>query len=52
MADSHSSTAIDILADIPDPRKDRGKRNPWWLILPLLVLERLQGTETPYGIGM
>jgi predicted transposase YbfD/YdcC len=52
MADSQYSTLLDILADIPDPRKDRGKRHPWWLILLLLVLGLLQGEETPYGIGM
>ena len=52
MAASQYSTVIDILADIPDPRKDRGKRHPWWLILLLLVLGLLQGEETPYGIGM
>ncbi|NOX61008.1 MAG: ISAs1 family transposase [Chloroflexi bacterium] len=52
MANSQYITVLDILADIPDPRKDRGKRHPWWMILLLLVLGLLQGEETPYGIGM
>jgi len=52
MAAYQYNTVLDILADIPDPRKARGKRHPWWLILLLLVLGLLQGEETPYGIGM
>jgi len=52
MANPQYITILDILADIPDPRKDRGKRHPWWLILLLLALGLLQGEDTPYGIGM
>ena len=52
MAAYQYSTVLDILADIPDPRKARGKRHPWGLILLLLVLGLLQGEETSYGIGM
>jgi len=52
MADSQYGTLLDILADIPDLRKDRGKRHSWWLPPLLLVLGLLQGEERPYGIGM
>ena len=52
IAYSEYSTIIDILVDIPDPRKDRGKRHPWWLILLQLILGPLQGKDMPYGIGM
>ncbi len=52
MAAYQYSTVLDILADIPDPRKARGKRHPWRLILLLLVLGLLLGEDTPYGIGM
>lgn len=52
MAPLQYSTILEALKDIPDPRKARGKRHPWELILLLVALGILHGEETPYGIGM
>jgi len=52
MAHLQYSTILEALGDIPDPRKARGKRHPWKLILLLVALGVLHGEETPYGISM
>ncbi|GAB4524462.1 MAG: ISAs1 family transposase [Anaerolineae bacterium] len=45
------TTLVEALKGIPDPRKARGKRHPWELILALIALAILHGENTPYGIG-
>lgn len=45
------STLMDAVVDIPDPRKARGKRHPWALILTLISAALLGGQRTGRAIG-
>ena len=49
VVDVHSVYAH--LLEIPDPRKARGCRYEWALILLLIVLEKLAGEDKPRGIA-
>ena len=46
----YSSLAA-ALADVPDPRKARGKRHPWPLILTRLAAALLSGERSVRGSG-
>ena len=48
---SEYSTLAAALAAVPDPRKARGKRHPWPLILTLLGAALLSGERSVRGIG-
>ncbi len=45
------STLMDAVVDIPDPRKARGKRHPWALLLTLISAALLSGQRTGRAIG-
>ncbi len=45
------STLMDAVAEIPDPRKARGKRHPWPLLLTLISAALLGGQRTGRAIG-
>ncbi len=45
------STLMDALADIPDPRKRRGKRHSWHLLLVLLVGGLASGYQSARAIA-
>ena len=45
------STLMDAVVDIPDPRKARGKRHPWPLLLTLISAALLSGQRTGRAIG-
>ncbi len=45
------SSLMDAVVDIPDPRKARGKRHPWPLILTLISAALLGGQRTGRAIG-
>lgn len=45
------STLMDAVVDIPDPRKARGKRHPWALILTLISAALLGGQRSGRAIG-
>ena len=45
------STLMDAVVDIPDPRKRRGKRHPWPLLLTLISAALLSGQRSGRAIG-
>ena len=45
------STLMDALADIPDPRKRRGKRHNWHLLVVLLVSGLASGYQSARAIA-
>ena len=45
------SSLSEALADVPDPRKARGKRHPWPLILTLLGAALLSGQRNVRAVG-
>src|SRR4051794_1792038 len=45
------TTLIDALATLPDPRKPRGTRHAWRLLLTLISAALAAGCRTPYAIG-
>ncbi len=45
------STLMDAVVDIPDPRKARGKRHPWALLLTLISAALLSGQRSGRAIG-
>lgn len=51
MVQHEYSTLVAALEGIPDPRKARGKRHSWRLILALIAVGILHGESTPHGIG-
>ncbi len=48
---SEYSSLAEALAAVPDPRKARGKRHPWPLILTLLGAALLSGQRNVRAIG-
>jgi predicted transposase YbfD/YdcC len=51
MDDRQYSTLMDAVVDIPDPRKARGKRHRWALILTLISAALLSGQRNGRAIG-
>ncbi|MDQ5853255.1 MAG: ISAs1 family transposase [Chloroflexota bacterium] len=51
MDDRKYSTLMDAVAAVPDPRKRRGKRHPWALILTLLSAALVCGQHSGRAIG-
>jgi predicted transposase YbfD/YdcC len=51
MDDRKYSTLMDAVADVPDPRKRRGQRHPWALILTLISAALLCGQHSGRAIG-
>ena len=45
------STLMDAVVDIPDPRKARGKRHAWALLLTLISAALLSGQRSGRAIG-
>ena len=45
------SNLVDALRDVPDPRKARGKRHAWPLVLTLIGAALLSGQRNVRGIG-
>jgi hypothetical protein len=45
------STLMDAVVDIPDPRKARGKRHPWAVLLTLISAALLAGQRNGRAIG-
>src|ERR687894_1956031 len=42
---------MDAVADVPDPRKARGKRHPWTLLLTLISAALVGGQRNGRAIG-
>jgi predicted transposase YbfD/YdcC len=51
MDDRKYNTLMDAVVDIPDPRKARGKRHPWALILTLITAALACGQRSGRAIG-
>ncbi|MEN9934112.1 MAG: hypothetical protein RLZZ387_691 [Chloroflexota bacterium] len=51
MDQSQYSTLLDVLAALPDPRKARGKRHSWALLLTLLAAGLASGHQTAHAIA-
>src|SRR5262245_44548274 len=45
------STFMAVLADLPDPRKRRGTRHAWRVVLALISAALAAGCRTPHAIG-
>ncbi len=45
------SSLMDAVVDIPDPRKARGKRHPWPLLLTLISAALLGGQRSGRAMG-
>jgi predicted transposase YbfD/YdcC len=45
------STFMDALADLPDPRKRRGTRHAWRVVLTVISAALAAGCRTPHAIG-
>lgn len=45
------NTLAEALQDLPDPRKARGKRFPWYFLLQLIALALASGQPTVHGIA-
>ena len=45
------STLIDVLRSLPDPRKARGKRHPWVVLLTVLAAGLASGQQTAHAIA-
>jgi predicted transposase YbfD/YdcC len=44
-------TLMDVLADLPDPRKRRGIRHAWHVVLAVISAALAAGCRTPHAIG-
>jgi predicted transposase YbfD/YdcC len=51
MAEEQYSTLMDAITQVPDPRKRRGKRYPWPLLLTILVSGLASGYQTARAIA-
>ena len=51
MDERNYSTLMDAVVDIPDPRKARGKRHAWALLLTLISAALLSGQRSGRAIG-
>ena len=51
MDEPHSSTLIDALTDVSDPRKARGKHYYWTLLLTLVCSALASGQRSGHGIA-
>lgn len=51
MDQPYYSTLMDAVADLPDPRKARGKRHPWALLLTLIAAALVCGHRSGRAIG-
>ncbi len=49
MAPDQYSTLLAALADVPDPRKARGKRYPWTLLLTIIIAGLASNYQTARG---
>ena len=47
----YSSTLMDAVVDVPDPRNARGKRHPWPLLLTLIAAALVGGHRSQHAIG-
>ena len=45
------STLMETLKEVPDPRKVRGQRYPWWLLLTLLSGTLASGQRTAHAMA-
>ena len=45
------TTLMEALATLPDPRKPRGTRHAWRLVLTLISAALAAGCRTPHAIG-
>src|SRR5205085_5365979 len=45
------TTLMDVLRSLPDPRKARGKRYPWLLLVTLLAVGLASGQQTAHAIA-
>ena len=45
------SALREALKEIPDPRKARGQRSPWWLLLTLLGGTLASGQRTAHAMA-
>lgn len=48
---AQDSTFMDVLADLPDPRKRRGVRHAWRVVLTVISAALAAGCRTPHAIG-
>jgi len=48
---SQYTTLLDVLRPLPDPRRARGKRYPWLLLLTLLAVGLASGQQTAHAIA-
>lgn len=51
MAEGQYTTLVEAFRAVPDPRKRRGQRYPWWLLLTLVAAAMLSGQRHGRGIG-
>jgi predicted transposase YbfD/YdcC len=51
MDTAQDSIFMDYLADLPDPRKRRGTRHAWRVVLTLISAALAAGCRTPHAIG-
>ncbi len=51
MDTTQDSTLMDHLADLPDPRKRRGTRHAWRVVLTVISAALAAGCRTPHAIG-
>lgn len=51
MAGSEYTTLVEAFRAVPDPRRRRGQRYPWWLLLTLIAAAMLSGERHGRGIG-
>ena len=51
MDQPYYSTLMDAVVDVPDPRKARGKRHPWPLLLTLISAALVGGQRSQRAIG-
>src|SRR5215212_2455581 len=51
MDQPYYSTLMDAVVDLPDPRKARGKRHPWPLILTLISAALVCGQRSGRSMG-
>jgi len=51
MAEQEYTQLVDVLATVPDPRKRRGQRYAWTVVLTLIVAAVVSGERHGRGIG-
>lgn len=51
MAEGQYTTLTDALMAVPDPRKRRGQRYPWWVLLTLIAAAIVSGQQHGRAIG-